>query len=63
MDIFRFQAVATTTLTIRLFAAPGSRLDPLLIAFSDSQTPILEDDDSDVTLNPAGTLNLRHRPQ
>jgi hypothetical protein len=57
-NIYQFQATATTTLTMRQFAAPGSRLDTYLIAFSDSDAVIVENDDMDVTVNQYGEANL-----
>jgi hypothetical protein len=60
-DVYRFEPNQTETLTIRQFAAPGSRLDTLLLAFSDAQTLILEDDDTDADLTSSGTLNVIDR--
>jgi hypothetical protein len=57
VNVFRFQAVQTAKLTVRLFAAPGSRLDPFLFAFTDSQALINDNDDRDLTLTPADSLD------
>jgi hypothetical protein len=58
VNVFEFRADTTETMTVRMFAAPGSRLDTFLIAFSESQTetPDGDDDDTDTTLNADGTL-------
>jgi hypothetical protein len=57
LNVFKFQAGRTETLTIRQFAAPGSRLDTFLIAFTDSQTAMAEDDDTDIVLTDTGALD------
>jgi hypothetical protein len=56
-NFFRFLADKTELLTIRLFAAPGSRLDTFLIMFTDSQSSIALNDDSDVALTTTGELD------
>ena len=57
VDVYRFQAIETQTLNIREFAAPGSRLDTVLISFTDSGSPLIQNDDIDVALTQTGALD------
>ncbi len=56
VDYFKLTALETQTLTIRMFAAPGSRLDTYLFALTDSGSLLAQDDDSDVLLAPDGIV-------
>ena len=58
VNVYSFQADKTETLTVRQFAAPGSRLDTFLIAFTDSGTEITENDDSDMALTDYRRVDL-----
>ncbi|HEX8203544.1 MAG TPA: hypothetical protein VF590_23920, partial [Isosphaeraceae bacterium] len=55
VDAFRFVAPATGQWRIRLDAAPGSRLDPVLFALDDSGSPLAQNDDIDGSSDPART--------
>lgn len=58
VDMFRFVAAATGSITIGLSAATGSRLDPYLIVYNGSQRAIGRDDDSGGGVNSQVTVSV-----
>ncbi|MCL4192524.1 MAG: pre-peptidase C-terminal domain-containing protein [Thermoguttaceae bacterium] len=58
VDMFRFVAAATGSITIGLSAATGSRLDPYLIVYNGSQRVIGQDDDSGGGVNSQVTVSV-----
>jgi len=57
-DVYTLVAPATGDLTVRMFAAPGSRLDPYLFSFTDSGSGIARSDDADVYLPPGAVRQV-----
>lgn len=58
VDMFRFVAAASGSITIGLSAATGSRLDPYLIVYNGSQRAIGRDDDSGGGVNSQVTVSV-----